>query len=128
MLNEGYIEKLKKKWLTNTLKCPKIEGKADGVPVEHIAGVFGMIFVGMAAVILVLIYEIIWFKCAARKRKNQNKTFEFGEIGTNVNKISHVSHGSHSSSVIRRPKISRTRRLRSQSISHIGVTTTNSFN
>lgn len=57
------MDKLKEKWWTKKLKCPKIEDQQDGISVGNIGGVFIVIMVGIVLAIFVLIIEFWYYRC-----------------------------------------------------------------
>lgn len=62
MLRERYPDKLKEKWLSKKLKCPKPEDPIDGMTLFNMGGVFMVIVIGIVISFCTLMFEYWYIK------------------------------------------------------------------
>lgn len=62
MLSERYPDKLKEKWLSKKLKCPKPEDPIDGMTLFNMGGVFMVIAIGIVLSFCTLMIEYWYIK------------------------------------------------------------------
>lgn len=62
MLRERYPDKLKEKWLSKKLKCPKPEDPIDGMTLFNMGGVFMVIAIGIVISFCTLMFEYWYIK------------------------------------------------------------------
>lgn len=76
IVDQNYLDKLKPKYWTKKIKCPKKEDKQDGIEVGDIIGIFLIIFAGIAMTLTMLIVEIIYFRCIKGRTLQKFRAFD----------------------------------------------------
>ena len=91
VVNENYLDKLKPKYWTKKIRCPKKEDKQDGIQFGNISGVFLIILLGIASTFLMLIVETIYFRCIKRRTQKSDSAFENDDKLSVGDTCSHLS-------------------------------------